>query len=378
MGKNKRILIVDDQKDLREQLAKLLMRSGRKNETVSLVEQMRKKLLGTEEGQEETEIPQEDGYEVDIAGQGKDAYEMVKKALNESRPYALMFTDMRMPPGWDGLETSKKVRELDRNIEIVIMTAYADHDQETIAETVGTPEKLLYIKKPFQSEEIFQLALSLTSKWNFEETERLRKEWLEILIRCMSRIKTTTGRAEEIYSAALKAVLNFTASSKGFICLWDSDEKKWKLENAENLDKAEVEKFMNENSKRLTESRTTQSFEGKYILPLKREGFSAAVVIYDIKTQNDPEWYKLLSLLVMTASEVLSNISSSKDFVRKSSDASPEILQKSVDSSKTSLEKISGLLKEKSGDALDDRLTADIEIELKNIRNSLENIKSAN
>ena len=59
--------------------------------------------------------------------------------------------------GWDGLETATKVREVDKNIEIVIMTAYADHDQAQIAEQVGMPEKLLYIKKPFGKKEVSTL-----------------------------------------------------------------------------------------------------------------------------------------------------------------------------------------------------------------------------
>ena len=44
MQQNRRILIVDDQQDLREQLAKLLLRSGKTNETTSLVQGIRARL----------------------------------------------------------------------------------------------------------------------------------------------------------------------------------------------------------------------------------------------------------------------------------------------------------------------------------------------
>ena len=317
MERNKRILIVDDQQDLREQLAKLLRRSGKKNETTSFVQQMRDRLSGSKK-EESRGDDSGDTYTVDTAPQGEDAFEMVKKAHQENAPYAVLFTDMRMPPGWDGLETAKKIREIDKNIEIVIMTAYADHDQTTIAESIGTPEKLLYIKKPFQSEEIYQLALSLTSKWNFEETERMRKEWLEILIRSMSKVKTvTSGKVGDLYSTTLKSVLSFTSATKGFITVWDESGNRWKIENIVGVDEAEVKKCIEENSKRLYESRTTQNFDGKYLLPLKREGYSAVVVIYDVVTQSDPEWYKLLSLLIMTASEVLSNSTLSEIHLKK-------------------------------------------------------------
>jgi signal transduction histidine kinase/DNA-binding response OmpR family regulator len=311
MERNRRILIVDDQEDLREQLAKLLLRSGKKNETSSFVQNMRDRLMGKkdddepESEEEEAGIP-DDAYEVETASQGEEAFEMVKKALADGKPYAVLFTDMRMPPGWDGLETSKKIRDIDKNIEIVIMTAYADHDQKTIAETVGTPEKLLYIKKPFQSEEIYQLALSLTSKWNFEETERQRKSWLETVIRSMSRVKTVTGKSGDVYATALKSILTFTEAEKGFIAVWGKDEK-WEVKNSSGLEMSEAKELTEENAQRLFESRTTQTFDGKYLIPLKREGYSAVVVLYDVVSKNDPEWYKLLSLLGMTASEVLSS-----------------------------------------------------------------------
>jgi signal transduction histidine kinase/CheY-like chemotaxis protein len=311
MEQNKRILIVDDQQDLREQLAKLLLRSGKANETTSLVQQMRSRLLGIKKEEEEN-ISDDDGYVCETVGQGEDAFEMVKKANAENVPYAVMFLDMRMPPGWDGLETAKKIREIDKNIEIVIMTAYADHDQSTIAETVGTPQKLLYIKKPFQSEEIYQLALSLTSKWNFEETERIRKNWLETLIRSMSKVKSIkTSKSEEVYSTTLGSFLTFTKAKKGFISVFDENQQpdKWKIEKVEGMELSEANDFIKEHSSTLYESRTTQNFDGKYLFPLKREGYSAVAVLYDVKAQNDPEWYKLLSLLSMTSSEVLSSVS---------------------------------------------------------------------
>lgn len=323
MERNKRILIVDDQRDLREQLAKLLHRSAKENETTSLVQQMKAKLMGSkdeEDSQEQLDDSNiaEDNYIADIASQGEEAFKMVQEANANEDPYAMMFLDMRMPPGWDGLETAKRIREIDQNIEIVIMTAYADHDQKTIAEQVGKPEKLLYIKKPFQAEEIYQLALCLTTKWSAEQLEKLRKEWLEGLIRCMSKIKSIVStRQGDTYVTALKSVFSFTKASKGFITVWDEKEEKWLIKGSVDIDIKEAEKFVEENSQRLNESRTTQSVEGKYFLPLKRNRFIAVMVLYDLVTQNDPEWYKLLSLLVMTTSEVLSNAALTDDFLKQ-------------------------------------------------------------
>ncbi|NOY74749.1 MAG: response regulator [Kiritimatiellaeota bacterium] len=311
MEKNTRILVVDDQKDLRYQLAKLLENADKKSETVSLVKQMRERLLGSKE-----EVPNKKSssgkddvtYVVDTAGQGQDALEMVKKANEDEKPYALMFLDMRMPPGWDGLETATEIRKADSNIEIVIMTAYADHDQAQIAEQVGMPEKMLYIKKPFQAEEIFQLALSLTSKWTIEQQTKQRKFWLENLLRGMSKIKSS-GSAEKVYDTVLASFASFTQASSGFIIEYDDKASpKFVRKSVLDMKEANADSFIKDNETLLLECRTTQNFKGKYILPLKKDDFISVVVVENVQTSTDPEWYKLLSLLVMTASEVLNNL----------------------------------------------------------------------
>ena len=311
MKRNRKILVVDDQQDLREQLAKLLRKAGQKDETHSLVEQMRARLLGNKEAVEEVEPDESDEtapYIVDIAGQGEDAWNMVKEANQNDDSYAVMFLDMRMPPGWDGLETATKIREIDKNIEIVIMTAYADHDQAQIAEQVGMPEKLLYIKKPFQAEEIYQLALSLTSKYTLERADKEKKVWLEALLRGMSRLKSSDIGSVTVYGTVLNAIINFTQAKSGFLAEYSGVEgSPWQNCTTVETSEKDAMKYFKEHAKRLEESRTTQNIDGKYILPLRKENFFAVAVIDNVTTSTDPEWYKLLSLLVMTCSEVLNN-----------------------------------------------------------------------
>lgn len=312
MKRNRKILVVDDQQDLREQLAKLLRKAGQKDETHSLVEQMRARLLGNKDAEKEVEAENPDDdlapYIVETAAQGEDAWKMIKEANESDDPYAVMFLDMRMPPGWDGLETATKVREADKNIEIVIMTAYADHDQAQIAEQVGMPEKLLYIKKPFQAEEIYQLALSLTSKYTLERIDKERKQWLESLLRGMSKLKSSNVADASIYKTVLQAMLNFTKGESGSIAEFKEDaSEKWVNITTIDTNEEAAKEYLKENIATLKESRTTQNINGKYILPLRKEDFFAVAVIDNVTTSTDPEWYKLLSLLVMTCSEILKN-----------------------------------------------------------------------
>jgi signal transduction histidine kinase len=91
---------------------------------------------------------------------------MVHSAYGKGQPYALAFVDMRMPPGWDGLETIENLWYVDPTLEIVICTAYSDHPWEDVSRRVGDTDKLLILMKPFNSIEVVQLAHSLTKKWN--------------------------------------------------------------------------------------------------------------------------------------------------------------------------------------------------------------------
>lgn len=307
MEKNNRILIVDDQKDLCEQLAKLLLQTGKANETISLVQQMRARLMGGKAAESETSNNDSENslYEVEFVNQGQDAATKIQESLQKDNPYALVFLDMRMPPGWDGLETAKRIRELDKDVEIVIMTAYADHDQKQIAEKVGRPEKLLYIKKPFQAEEIYQLALSLTSKWNLEWTEKRRKKWLEAIIRGLCKLKSpaSTKSMTGAFIPALKSFLDLMDSEKGMAVSLSGD--KWTLHCCNGMSEDEAQSYLKENSAFLKECRTTKHKDDKYFLPLRKDDFFAMIVVFDVKTKNDPEWYKLLSILSMTVSDIV-------------------------------------------------------------------------
>jgi PAS domain S-box-containing protein len=109
-------------------------------------------------------------FELDSAYQGQEALEMVKQALAANRPYALAFVDVRMPPGWDGVETIARIWEVDPGVQIVVCTAYADYSWEEMRAKVGQPDNLLVLKKPFDNIEVQQLAHALTKKWllNFQ------------------------------------------------------------------------------------------------------------------------------------------------------------------------------------------------------------------
>src|SRR3984957_14744545 len=92
----------------------------------------------------------------------------VRDALGADEPFAVVFLDMRMPPGPDGVWAAARIRELDPAVEIVMCTAYSDVDPRDFGAMVPPEEKLSYLQKPFHPQEIRQMTISLSSKWRSE------------------------------------------------------------------------------------------------------------------------------------------------------------------------------------------------------------------
>jgi PAS domain S-box-containing protein len=177
---NKRILIIDDDHDIWTSY-QLVLQPEIRDETSSM-SQLNALLL--EELPQENEVPSEEApnFELSYASQGQEGYEMVRQAGYDKQPFAIAFVDIRMPPGWDGMETATCIRKFDPNIEIVIVTAYSDRSREEIARAVGTLHKLLFFRKPFDPEELMQVAVSLCDKWNMGKREDEQRRELQTIL----------------------------------------------------------------------------------------------------------------------------------------------------------------------------------------------------
>jgi PAS domain S-box-containing protein len=94
----------------------------------------------------------------------------------------MAFVDVRMPPGWDGIETIQRIWKADPDLQVVICTAYSDHSWEEIIQKLGATDSLLILKKPFDNVEVLQLAHSLSKKWVVTNQARFRLENLEAMV----------------------------------------------------------------------------------------------------------------------------------------------------------------------------------------------------
>ena len=134
-------------------------------------------------------------FDVECVLQGEDALRAATAARAAGKPFSVAFLDVRMPPGIDGVETARLLREADPELQIVLCTAYSDYSLGDIARRFPESDGLLILKKPFDPVEVQQLARSLGRKW------RLAAEHKALLADLESRVarrtaELTAARAE--------------------------------------------------------------------------------------------------------------------------------------------------------------------------------------
>lgn len=169
-SENRRILIIDDNVLIHDDFRKILQ----PGDEAHRLEEVRAAVFGGT-----PRLRPLIRFELDCVDQGQAALALVQKARQEDRPYAVVFVDMRMPPGWDGLETIEHFWAVDPEIQAVICTAYTDHSWEEIIERLGSDDRLLILQKPFSGVEVSQLAMSLTTKWNLARQAHQRLQAAE-------------------------------------------------------------------------------------------------------------------------------------------------------------------------------------------------------
>jgi PAS domain S-box-containing protein len=126
-------------------------------------------------------------YQLDSATQGQEGLQMVEQAAKEGRPYALAFVDVRMPPGWDGIETVARIWQKFPELPVVICTAYSDYSWSEMMSDLGHSDNLVILRKPFEAVEVLQLAHSFTRKWLLARQVRAHIEELDGLVQSRTR-----------------------------------------------------------------------------------------------------------------------------------------------------------------------------------------------
>lgn len=154
---HRRILVIDDNRSIHDDFRKILAPVNAADDALEVAEAA---LFGSPVQAQTARQT----FTIDTASQGEEGLQMVKNAQAEGLPYAMAFVDVRMPPGWDGIETTRQIWQVCPDMQIVICTAYADCCWSDVQEQIKPRDRMLILKKPFDIIEVLQLAISLTEK----------------------------------------------------------------------------------------------------------------------------------------------------------------------------------------------------------------------
>jgi diguanylate cyclase (GGDEF)-like protein len=196
----RRILTIDDNDAIHGDFRKILVQSSTPSKLAG-----KKALLFGSSAPESTASKLQ--FEVDSALQGEEGLKRLQQAVHEGRPYSVAFVDMRMPPGWDGLQTIQKLWEVDADLQVVICSAFSDYSWDEISSKLGLTDRLLILKKPFDPAEVTQLAIALSEKRELRGAARLKMEQLEQMV---------TQRTVELAHLALHDKLTGLANRAAF------------------------------------------------------------------------------------------------------------------------------------------------------------------
>ncbi len=203
---NRRILIIDDTESIHEDFREIL---GSGNGCGPELAEEESAIFGFA-----SESPETDVYEIDSAFQGQEGLEKVQCAAAEGRPYAMAFVDIRMPPGWDGIVTIKRIWQTCPHLQVILCSAYSDYQWRDITKELGPTEKLVILKKPYDNIEVQQLASALTMKWTLENEAVLKQAELnqqsETLKRLLSEANTLRVEAESANVAKSEFLANMS------------------------------------------------------------------------------------------------------------------------------------------------------------------------
>jgi len=206
-----RVLAVDDDPVIRDIYRRVLAAPEAPSPSAPELADLEAKLFGA---QDEAEC-RPPSFDLTLCSQGDEAVTAVARSVVENRPYAVVFLDVRMPPGPDGVWTAEHIRGLDPRVEIVIVTGYSDVAPYEVSRRAPPARQLIYIQKPFTPQEVRQLAAALTDKWHTREVEN-RRMCEEMVLRLAAAAEARDhDTGEHLHRIALYTALLAEASGWG-------------------------------------------------------------------------------------------------------------------------------------------------------------------
>ena len=163
-----------------------------------------------------------DAFTVDSAYQGQEVLLRVQRALAESRPYAVVLLDARMPPGWDGVETILRLWDLDSDLQAVIFAGgdapgageMAGEMADKILDKLGRTDRLFCLARPLDAVALRLTVVALTEKRHVSEQRRQElqglKKWVGNAQRVLDVLQQSHHDLEAAHVAATSRATELT------------------------------------------------------------------------------------------------------------------------------------------------------------------------
>jgi DNA-binding NtrC family response regulator len=150
----------------------------------------------------------EDGYHVECAENAKKALLML-----ESRPFDIILADIKMP-GMDGMEMHRRIRTLNTDSIVIIMTAFASVDTAVQALKDGAYD---YVTKPFDPDDLSHLIRNAATQIALKTENRVLRDQMTSL----EEVEDIIGQSEPMMKV-LKEVESVAQSSSSVIITGES------------------------------------------------------------------------------------------------------------------------------------------------------------
>ncbi|MEW6684903.1 MAG: response regulator [Candidatus Edwardsbacteria bacterium] len=167
----------------------------------------------------------ESGYHPSSAENGIKALELMKE-----KHYDLILADLKMP-GMNGIEFLQRVKEINPNIEVVMITAYASISSALEAMKLGAYD---YITKPFKREEILPVIERALEKIRLERERLQLQETLSLYQ--VAKALTSTLEKEEILKLIVEIARTELKVDEVILYHWDEKSKFLKLSTTSGID----------------------------------------------------------------------------------------------------------------------------------------------
>lgn len=155
------VLVIDDERPILDAYREVFEGSSDVHAPVSEVGRLRAKLFANTEIAPYSAFP---AFEVRCVEGAEAGVQAVREMADNQQPLDVIFLDLRMPPGPDGIWAASQIRAINPNIDIVVTTAFSDVDPRTLSARIPPADKLFYLQKPFHAYEVRQLAVALGRK----------------------------------------------------------------------------------------------------------------------------------------------------------------------------------------------------------------------